>query len=38
VTAAVAFLALIFAFVRVAVGSLAKDADQDGYGDDRYDY
>jgi hypothetical protein len=35
VTAAIAFLALIFAFVRVAAGSFTDYADQDRYGDDR---
>jgi len=38
VTTAVAFLALISAFVRVAAGGLTDYADQDRYGDDRDDY
>jgi hypothetical protein len=38
VVAAVSFRTLIFSFVRVALGGLADDADQYGYGNDRDDY
>ena len=38
VPAGVFFRGLVLFVVRLAAGSLADDADQDGYGDDRNDY